>query len=108
MDLLNKNEINNIDKIINVINTDKNFEHIGDIIALLDKYDKKRKLNSLELKKAVFTIIKLIIEDLNFVAVKSYKNRIDFYNLDDIFEYLEQNWFTSDIREYLLFFRKLD
>lgn len=106
MDLLEKEKIDNLDIILKIIDIDTNFEHIGDIISLLNKYDKKRELDSLELKKAIYTIIKIMIEELNFKPIKNLKTMIVLSNLNDVFEYLEQNWFESDAREYLLFFIK--
>lgn len=108
MCFLKKTNINDFDKIIQIINKDKNFEHIGDIIFLLAKYDKKRDLNSLELKKAVYTIIEELVKNNEFKVFK-YLNgnkKIVFKKIDDMFIYLDQNWESTDIREYLLFFNK--
>lgn len=105
---LDKIRINNLNKIIKMIVADINFEHIGDIIFMLDKYDKKRNLNDDELKIAVYTIIKVLIEDYHFKAMKNYdtKKNEHLVSIDDVFLYLEKNWNISDIREYLLFFIK--
>lgn len=108
MDFINKKDINNFDIIINAIINDINFEHIGDIIYLLDKYDKKRDLESLELKNAVYLVIKTIVEDYNFIAVRfiNVKKKVYFKTIEEIFVFLNENWYISDIREYLIFFIK--
>lgn len=108
MVFLEQENINNLDKIIKIIEVDTNFEHIGDIISLLNRYDKKRDLTSLELKKAVYTIIEALIESNNFKAIRFLNNnkKIIYTNLNDVLAYLDEYWDSSDIREYLLFFKR--
>ena len=108
MVLLEQENINNLDKIIKIIEVDTNFEHIGDIISLLNRYDKKRDLTSLELKKAVYTIIEALIESNNFKAIRFLNNnkKIIYTNLNDVLAYLDEYWDSSDVREYLLFFKR--
>lgn len=108
MEFLDKKNINNFEKIINIINSDENFEHIGDIVFLLDKHDKKRENDSLELKQAVYTIIKTITQNNNFKAIRflNDKKKLTYENINDSLSYLDENWDSSDIREYLLFFQK--
>jgi hypothetical protein len=65
---LDKSDINNFDDIMYVIfnyGLQKDVlavENTGDIISYLDKYDKVRDLNDPDLKKAVLTIIKVMLE----------------------------------------------
>jgi hypothetical protein len=111
---IKKNEIKNMKKNIKESNTDFNNKRFDKAASGINntnnynnfKYDKKRELDSLELKKAIYTIIKIMIEELNFKPIKNLKTMIVLSNLNDVFEYLEQNWFESDAREYLLFFIK--
>lgn len=106
---LDVSEINNYEQIISEIINDPNFEHIYDVEAYIADIDKKRDLNSLEHKRAVFTIIKglldtsLIEVDIQFIRPKHVQNP---KTEEELFAYLDEYWDKVDenIRGYLVFF----
>jgi hypothetical protein len=65
---LSRDQINGFDKIIEFILTGGitpgtlGIEHTGDIVSHLDHWDKKRDIKDPQLKRAVFTIIKTLLD----------------------------------------------
>jgi hypothetical protein len=119
---LKKEEINNFDMIMDIIfnaGLSKDVlavEHIGDIIFFLDKRDKVRDQNDPELKKAVFTVIKAMIDSgqvelrWQYTWVKSARDsppKNDKEIFDFLDEYLNKDDGLGLDKNYLLFFRKL-
>ena len=118
---LKKEKINNFDMIMDIIfnaGLSKDVlavEHIGDIIFFLDKRDKVRDQNDPELKKAVFTVIKAMIDSgqvelrWQYTWVKSARDSPP-KNDKEIFDFLDEYWDKDDglglDKNYLLFFRK--
>ncbi|RPD90071.1 hypothetical protein EGM88_15750 [Aureibaculum marinum] len=107
--------IKNYDKILSIAINNDYCEHIEDIIALLEKYDKKRERQSVELKMCVFTVIRDVLKDpkikpwyecsfVEEIKINPPKNE------KGIFDYLNKYWYKFDEigRAYLLFFKRMD
>lgn len=113
--------INNFEKIIEVIfNSGLSkeviaVENTGDIISLLDHWDKVRELDDPELKKAVFTVIKAMLDsgevqlEFNYTWVKSARENPPIGE-EKVFQFLDEYWDKDDgfglSTEYLLWFRR--
>ncbi len=116
INLLNKSAINNFDKIVDAILREPLNEHLGDVMYLLDRFDKKRDPEDPELKQAVLTVV-------NEILVKGIAPPIFGYSptgpmpdpipntTEEVLEYLDRYWGEpndhphNDIgRAYLIFF----
>lgn len=119
--LMDSSLINNFDKIIEVIFTCGlsrevlAVENTGDIIAMLMHWDKVRELHDPELKRAVFTVIKAMLDsgevelDFSFTWVKSARENPPIGE-EKVFQFLDEYWDKDDgfglSTEYLLWFRR--
>jgi len=104
---LSPTQINKFDEIIDVIfnhGLSKEVlavENTGDIIYYLDQHDKVRDLNDPELKKAVLTIIKAMLDtgevelDFEHSWVREVKSDPP-KNEEDIFNFLNIYWDIDD------------
>ena len=119
INLLSKKQINNFELIMNLISIDPNFENISDIIFLLDWHDKFRESEDPELKSAIFTIVKEIIDIGIAKPIFGYSPTAPMpdpipESAADVLDYLDRYWAKpgdqdNDIgRAYLIFFAKKD
>lgn len=104
---LDKSEIRNFDEIIHVIfncGLQKDVlavENTGDIIYYLDQRDKIRDLNDPELKKAVLTVIRAMLEtgqvelDFKHSWVEAVRDNPPT-EPDEIFNFLNEYWDKDD------------
>ena len=118
---LEKEKINNFEHIIEIIDTcgitpgTIAVEHIGDILFFLDKYDKKRNMDDIELKHAAFTLIKELLASNIAELVWEFTWVVNIrknppQTQTGMFEFLDQYWNKKDFsgldRNYLLFFKR--
>lgn len=115
--ILKMKSYKSLEKIIDLISSDPNFEHIGHIIHYLDRFDKKRIPEDPELKNSVFAVVKEILEREIATPLFGYSPIGPMpvplpKTIDEILDYLEKYWgkpddLDNDIgRAYLIFFQK--
>jgi len=107
-----------IDTILNKGRTPKvlAIENIGDLISILNYNDKRRNIDDPELKKAIFTIVKGMLDSgivelwWDYCWVASARNSPPTTQ-EEIFKFLEHYWNMDDgmglDRNYLLWFNKI-
>lgn len=109
--------INNFELIMELITIDPNFENISDIIFLLNRHDKSRDPEDPELKSAVFTVVKEIIDSGIARPIFGYSPTGPMpdpipESAEDVIRYLDNYWgkpIDQHIvigRSYLIFFAK--
>lgn len=115
--VLDKSMINNFEAILSAIAEDPNFENIDDIIYFLDRFDTRRDIYDPDLKDAIFTIVKEIIDRdmltplFGFAGTSLIPEYIP-QNSHETLEYMEKHWGSDDDefvltrRGYLLFFER--
>ncbi|MEC7782657.1 MAG: hypothetical protein VYB38_04565 [Bacteroidota bacterium] len=95
---------NNINKILGILLRNKQsygslrIEHLGDLINLLEKHDRKRDLDGEDLRKILLILSKNILEKklarINFELAYNYiyPPPSDSTNYHQIEKYIEDNW----------------
>ena len=95
---------NNINKILDILLRNKQsygslgIEHLGDLVNLFEKHDKKRDLEGEELKEILLILSKNILEKnlarINFELAYNYiyPPPLDSTNFYEIEKYIEENW----------------
>ena len=118
---LSKSQINDFDKIIDSILNGGitpgtlGIENVGDIVSYLDRWDKNRNIKDPELKHAVFTVIKTLL-DMDVVELMWKDSIVEEarlsppHNEENIFNFLNEHWDKDDgsglIITYLVSFKK--
>ncbi|WP_299398386.1 hypothetical protein [uncultured Gelidibacter sp.] len=115
---MEKKENKNIEKILSILSNNKQtygllgIEHLGDLVNLLEKHDKKRDLDDDDLRKTLLLLSKSIMKrniakiSFNLTYNYIYPPPSDASEFDKIEIYINKNWDKMDKvdRYYLISF----